>query len=168
MENNLDLQAFKARVKREKKLSRKIFTELKKRKAKQLDRDFAAAHETAFEKIDCLSCANCCKTAGPRLLQDDIDRLAKNLRLKSADFMAQYVRVDEDGDWVMKSLPCPFLGDDNYCRVYEARPKACRDYPHTNRNRMHQILNLTEKNAAYCPAVFEMSRILATEGKIGG
>ncbi len=163
MGNKIDLQAFKAKVKQEKKQTRKIFADLKKRKAKQLDQDFSAAHEEVFSYIDCLSCANCCKTAGPRLLQDDIDRLAKNLRLKVGDFMEKYVRTDEDGDWVMKSLPCPFLGDDNYCRVYEARPKACRDYPHTDRNRMHQILALTEKNASYCPAVFEMSRKLAAD-----
>lgn len=163
MENKIDLQAFKVKVKQEKKQTRKIFADLKKRKAKQLDQDFSAAHEEVFSHIDCLSCANCCKTAGPRLLQDDIDRLAKNLRMKAGDFMEKYVRTDEDGDWVMKSLPCPFLGDDNYCRVYEARPKACRDYPHTDRNRMHQILALTEKNASYCPAVFEMSRKLAAD-----
>jgi len=161
--NKIDLQAFKAKVKQEKKQTKKIFSELKKRKAKQLDQDFSAAHEEVFSYIDCLSCANCCKTAGPRLLQDDIDRLAKNLRLKVGDFMEKYVRTDEDGDWVMKSLPCPFLGEDNYCRVYEARPKACRDYPHTDRNRMHQILTLTEKNASYCPAVFEISRKLALD-----
>lgn len=161
MENKIDLKAFKVKVKQEKKQTRKIFVDLKKRKAKQLDQEFSAAHEEVFSYIDCLSCANCCKTAGPRLLQDDIDRLAKNLRMKVGDFMEKYVRTDEDGDWVMKSLPCPFLGNDNYCRVYEARPKACRDYPHTDRNRMHQILALTEKNATYCPAVFEMSRKLA-------
>ncbi len=161
MENRIDIEAFKAKAKEERKLTKKIFKELKGRKSKLLDHQFANAHEKVFARVDCLSCANCCKTAGPRLIQSDIDRLARNLRMKVGDFMDQYVRVDEDGDWVMKSLPCPFLGEDNYCRVYEARPKACRDYPHTNRNRMHQILDLTEKNASFCPAVFEMSRELA-------
>lgn len=161
MENKLDLQAFKAKVKLEKKETKRIFETLRKQKPKQLDQQFHEAHEEAFSKIDCLSCGNCCKTAGPRLLQADIDRLAKNLRLKVGPFMDKYVRTDEDGDWVMKSLPCPFLGDDNYCSVYEARPKACRDYPHTDRNGMHQILKLTEKNVAYCPAVYEISRIIA-------
>lgn len=156
----MDLQAFKAKAKLEKKETQRIFKSLKKRKPKVLDQQFHQAHEEVFSRIDCLSCANCCKTAGPRLLQSDIDRLAKHLRMKAGDFMDRYVRVDEDGDWVMKSLPCPFLGEDNYCSVYEARPKACKDYPHTDRNRIHQILSLTEKNASYCPAVFEMSRIL--------
>lgn len=160
MENKIDLDAFKAKAKREKKETKAIFQEFKKRKPKVLDRQFQEAHDEVFAKVDCLSCANCCKTAGPRLIQSDIDRLAKHLRMKVGDFMDQYTRVDEDGDWVMHTLPCPFLGADNYCSVYEARPKACQEYPHTNRNRMHQILNLTEKNASFCPAVFDISRKL--------
>ncbi len=161
MENNFDLQAFKAKAKLERKETKRIFKELSKRKAKFLDREFADAHEEVFAEFDCLSCANCCKTAGPRLLQADIDRMAKHLKLKAGDFMDRFVKVDEDGDWVMNQLPCPFLGDDNYCSIYEVRPKACRDYPHTNRNRMHQILKLTERNANLCPAVFEISRKLS-------
>tara|TARA_B100001115_G_C15792362_1_gene390838 strand:- start:412 stop:903 length:492 start_codon:yes stop_codon:yes gene_type:complete len=163
VENKFDLEAFKAKAKQEKKETRKIFLDLKKRKAKILDQEFAVAHDEVFANFDCLNCANCCKTAGPRLLQNDIDRMAKHLRLKPGDFMDQYVKVDEDGDWVMNQLPCPFLGADNYCSIYEVRPKACREYPHTDRNRMHQILNLTEKNASLCPAVFEISRKLKAQ-----
>lgn len=161
MESNFDLDKFKAKAKLERAQTKKIFKELGSRKAKLLDRQFADAHEEVFANFDCLTCANCCKTAGPRLIQSDIDRMAKHLRLKAGDFMNQYVRVDEDGDWVMKTLPCPFLGDDNYCSIYEVRPKACKDYPHTDRNRMHQILKLTERNAQLCPAVFEISRKLS-------
>jgi uncharacterized protein len=161
VESKFDLQAFKAKVKQERQETKQIFRDLKKRKAKALDQDFATAHDEVFANFDCLSCANCCKTAGPRLLQADIDRMAKHLRLKAGDFMDRFVKIDEDGDWVMNQLPCPFLGDDNYCSIYEARPKACREYPHTDRNRMHQILNLTERNVSVCPAVFEISRKIA-------
>lgn len=161
MENNFDLEAFRLQAKEEQKETKQIFNKLKKTKAKVLDKAFANAHEEVFSEFDCLSCANCCKTAGPRLLQQDIDRIAKHLRMKSGPFMDQYVKLDEDGDWVMKTLPCPFLGSDNYCSIYEVRPKACREYPHTDRNRMHQILKLTEKNANLCPAVFQISRKLS-------
>ena len=78
---------------------------------------------------------------------------AKHLGMKTAAFEAQYLRVDEDKDWVLQQLPCPFLGTDNYCSIYDVRPKACREYPHTDRVKQHQILHLTEKNAAICPAV---------------
>ncbi len=73
--------------------------------------------------------------------------------MKDAAFVDEYVRVDEDGDQVFKSMPCPFLGADNYCSVYEHRPKACREYPHTDRVKQHQLLKLHLKNAEICPAV---------------
>lgn len=154
----IDLDNFRKKAQEEKARTKQIFKKIKKMRPKALDQSFHEQHDEVFAELDCLSCANCCKTAGPRLLQKDIDRLAKHLSLKSGDFMDRYVKVDEDGDWVFNQLPCPFLGSDNYCSVYEARPKACKDYPHTDRNRMHQILKLTEKNASLCPAVFEMSR----------
>ncbi|TNF27982.1 MAG: YkgJ family cysteine cluster protein [Bacteroidetes bacterium] len=126
---------------------------LKKVNPRQLDALFHDAHRKAFSCIDCLQCANCCTTTGPLLTDKDITRLAKHLRMKDAAFVDEYVRVDEDGDQVFKSMPCPFLGADNYCSVYEHRPKACREYPHTDRVKQHQLLKLHLKNAEICPAV---------------
>jgi len=79
--------------------------------------------------------------------------MAAHFKMKAADFFDQYLKVDEDGDQVLQSSPCPFLMEDNKCTAYAARPKACREYPHTNRKRMHQILDLTAKNTRVCPAV---------------
>jgi Fe-S-cluster containining protein len=78
------------------------------------------------------------------------------LGLKTADFEASYLRLDEEDDWVLKQLPCPFLESDNACSIYEDRPKACREYPHTDRVKQVQILELTAKNALVCPAVGEI------------
>ncbi len=102
---------------------------LKKKKPKNLDDFVHDLHRKAFSTFDCLDCANCCKTIGPRLMEKDIDRLAKHLKMKALDFMAQYIVKDEDGDFVFKEHPCPFLLPDNACMVYENRPKACREYP---------------------------------------
>jgi Fe-S-cluster containining protein len=129
---------------------------LKKAKPKNLDNQFHKLHDEAFEKIDCLTCANCCKTTSPIFYESDINRVAKALKMKSGKFIEVYLQKDEDNDYVLKSAPCPFLGHDNKCMVYESRPRACRDYPHTNRKRMHQILNLTLKNTQVCPAVHEI------------
>ena len=153
---NRDLDKFRARARSKRKENKAFFRKLKQRPPKQLDRQFHRAHEEAFAHIDCLSCANCCKTTGPLFTEKDIDRLARHFGMKPSDFIDQYLRIDEDGDFVLQSLPCPFLGNDNYCKVYEVRPKACREFPHTDRNRMHQILDLTRKNVEVCPAVFEM------------
>lgn len=152
--------AFAEKAQRESAQTKAIFRKLKKQKPKILDRAFAEAHEAVFCEIDCLQCAHCCKTTGPLVQEADIDRLAKKLKMKAKTFIDTYLRLDEEGDWVMQSLPCPFLGPDNHCQVYEVRPKACREYPHTDRGRMHQILKLTERNASACPAVFAISRRL--------
>jgi Fe-S-cluster containining protein len=86
----------------------------------------------------------------------DISRIAKHLRLRPSEFTEKYLRIDEDNDYVLQSVPCTFLGDDNRCSIYDVRPKACREFPHTDRAKQHQILNLTEKNVAVCPAVYEI------------
>lgn len=129
---------------------------LKKKKPKDLDDVVQGLHDEAFSKFNCLDCANCCKTIGPRLIDKDIARLAKHLKMKSADFMDQYILTDEDGDLVFREHPCPFLLPDNYCMVYESRPKACREYPHTDGKRFYQILNLSHKNCETCPVVYEI------------
>ncbi|HPD65181.1 MAG TPA: YkgJ family cysteine cluster protein [Bacteroidia bacterium] len=126
---------------------------LKRADKHELDRHFHLLHQEEFKEIDCLQCANCCQTTGPRLLNADINRISRYLRMKPSDFTENYLRIDEDGDYVFQSMPCPFLEEDNYCRIYEHRPVACREYPHTDRDRMYQILDLTARNALICPAV---------------
>lgn len=136
---------------------------LKKKKPKNLDDFVHGLHIDAFSQFNCLDCANCCKTIGPRLTDKDIDRLAKHLKIKPSEFLEQYVVTDEDGDFVFKEHPCPFLMPDNYCMVYENRPKACREYPHTNRKRFYQILTLSHKNCETCPVVYEIFEEMKTK-----
>ena len=137
-----------------KKENKKLLTSAAKRK--DLDDFFHTAHEEAFEKIDCLTCANCCKTTSPIFRDVDIDRIAKHLGMRPSLFTEKYLHIDEDHDWVLNFAPCPFLGSDNYCSIYEVRPKACREYPHTDRKNMSQIMDLTYRNTLVCPAVAEM------------
>jgi Fe-S-cluster containining protein len=136
--------------------NKKFLQSLKKKDARQVDKAFHQTHEKVFEELDCLTCANCCKTTSPIFYQNDIERVGKALRMKPGDFIDAYLRVDEEDDYVLKSAPCPFLGADNHCSVYNDRPKACREYPHTDRKKMVQIMDLTYKNTLVCPAVFEI------------
>ena len=133
-----------------------LVKKLKKKKPKNLDNVVHKLHDEAFNEFDCLDCASCCKTIGPRLTNKDIERLAKHLKMKLPDFTNQYILTDEDGDYVFKEHPCPFLLPDNYCLVYENRPKACREYPHTDRKRFYQILELSHKNCETCPVVYDI------------
>jgi Fe-S-cluster containining protein len=136
--------------------NKKFFDRLKKNPPRDLDQQFHGLHDEAFEKIDCLTCANCCKTTGPLFTQKDIERLSSHFRTRPAEFIARFLRVDEDNDYVLQLVPCPFLGADNYCSVYKQRPNACREYPHTNQRKMHTIFKETLNNVAVCPAVFEI------------
>jgi len=143
--------------------NRRLIERLKKTKPKDLDRVTEEAHEEAFEKIDCLKCANCCKTTSPGMNERDVARLSKHLRIRPAEVVERYMVMDDEGEYVFKSAPCPFLGKDNRCSVYEDRPNACRDYPHTNRKRFHQILDLSLKNTEVCPAVVRVIEKLNAE-----
>ncbi len=139
-----------------KKDTKKYFQKLRKKKPKHLDQVVSEIHDEVFEEVDCLSCANCCKTTSPVFLDKDIDRIARHMGMKPADFVERYLHIDEEQDYVLNEAPCPFLGPDNYCSIYEVRPKACREYPHTNRKRFVQVLNLTLKNTEICPAAFQV------------
>ncbi len=135
---------------------RTLIQKLIKKRPKDLDKIARGLHEKAFDHIDCLDCANCCKTISPFLIDKDIQRIASHLRMRPSDFVGKYLLIDKENDYVFKETPCPFLMDDNYCSIYENRPRACREYPHTDRKRFVQILDLTLNNTSTCPAVFEV------------
>ena len=158
-----DLERYKELANNKAKENKAFVTRLRKKKPKTLDNIVFQAHTEAFKKIDCLLCANCCKRISPIVIDRDIDRIAKHLKMKRSDLIDQYFEIDEDGDYVFKQTPCPFLMPDNYCMIYEERPRACREYPHTDRKRFYQILNLTYRNSFICPAVYEVIEALKRE-----
>ncbi|MDO4224319.1 MAG: YkgJ family cysteine cluster protein [Bergeyella zoohelcum] len=151
----MDLEAYRKKAIQKQKEHKKVLDNLKKKPPKNLDYIVEDIHNEVFSKIDCLKCANCCKTTGPLYTEKDIERIAKHLRMKPADFEAKFLQVDEDNDKVLQSLPCYFLAEDNTCLIYEVRPKACREYPHTDRKKIYQINHLTIKNTLICPAAYE-------------
>jgi hypothetical protein len=119
-------------------------------------------HEEAFEKIDCLQCAACCKNYSPRFKTPDIKRISKHLGMKEGAFIDTYLYVDNEGDYVLKSRPCSFLGADNYCSIYEVRPGDCARFPYTDEDVMLKRQPLTLKNSTFCPAVyFVLEKLLA-------
>jgi Fe-S-cluster containining protein len=117
-------------------------------------------HEEAFSKIDCLQCGNCCKSHSPRFKQPDIKRIAKSLRIKEGELVDKYLCIDQEGDYVTKSSPCPFLAEDNTCNIYEDRPSDCARYPYTDEDVLIKRVNLTLKNSVVCPATFTVLEAL--------
>lgn len=163
---NERLEKLKQQSNEKAKENKKYLDKLAKKPPKNLDYTMQSIHEEVFNRIDCLECANCCKTTGPLITDNDLTRISKHFKLKPQAFIDQFLKIDEDNDYVLQSLPCPFLGADNYCSIYDVRPKACREYPHTDRKKFHQIRKLTLKNTAICPAAFEVMEVLKKEIKL--
>ncbi len=153
----MNLEEFNKQAQDAKERNKKFFSALKRKKPDNLDALFHAEHEEEFSKTNCLTCANCCKTTSPIFYQKDIERAAKAVRLKPGVFIETYLFMDEEGDFVLKQAPCPFLDADNYCGIYDNRPSACREYPHTDRKNMRQILDITYRNTLVCPAVLRIT-----------
>ena len=115
----MDLYKHKEEATKRNPEHKKYLEKLKNRKPKKLDEKMLEIHEEVFSQVNCLDCANCCKTTGPLFTEKDIERIAKHLRMKTSAFVDRYLYEDEDHDWVLKQLPCPFLDADNYCMIYE-------------------------------------------------
>ena len=123
-------------------------------------------HEEAFEKIDCLQCANCCRNYSPRFKTPDVKRISRLLKMRESEFIDKYLIVDEDGDFVANAKPCPFLGEDNYCSIYEDRPSDCRRFPYTDEDVLIKRQQLTLKNSTFCPITYYVLEKLMSNLKI--
>jgi Fe-S-cluster containining protein len=161
----MNLDTFHSNSKLKRKENKKFFRDLKRIKSKKLDKAIHSLHQNEFECTDCLKCANCCTTTGPLFTDKDISRISRFLKIKPSFFTDKFLRVDEDQDYVLKKLPCSFLMQDNRCSIYDVRPKACREFPHTDRIKQKQLLSLTQKNTEVCPAVFNIIENLKKELK---
>jgi hypothetical protein len=139
-----------------KALNQKYLQKIKRNQPIGLDKTIHRLHEQAFRLIDCKLCANCCMTLGPRITDRDIQKMAKSLRIKPSVLTGKWLDIDEDGDYVFRDMPCPFLNQEKLCKIYDSRPTACAGYPHTDQPRQAQILTLTLKNALICPAVAQI------------
>jgi uncharacterized protein len=144
----------------------KLFKQLLQRTDKnKILKQLPQLNDEAFEKVDCLSCAACCKNYSPRFKTPDVKRISKHLRLKESDFIETYLRVDEDGDFVVKTSPCPFLGAGNFCSIYEVRPSDCARFPYTDEDVIIKRQQLTLKNSTFCPITYYVLDKLSTSLK---
>ncbi len=113
-------------------------------------------HKKVFAKIDCLSCANCCKSSPPIIILSDIKRISKHLNISPKQFKRQYILEDINGEMSFNIVPCRFLNDDNSCQIYDIRPEACRRFPHTDEKEFTKRAQLNLKNTLVCPAAAEI------------
>lgn len=128
------------------------------------DETASKVHKDVFEKADCLACANCCRTTPAIVERSDVKRIAKHLNISPKGFIRKYLLEDYNGELVIQRVPCTFLNTDNTCQIYDVRPKACREYPHTDQVNFNRRPKLNAKNTIVCPAAFEIvERLKALE-----
>lgn len=132
------------------------------------DRRFRRIAEDVEDEIDCTACANCCRVATATLLERDVEKLARFLRISVAKFVEQYTEQSEEEGLILRRTPdgCVFLSG-NECTVYEARPATCENFPHMVRgagsipSRMWQFID----RACYCPIVYNALEAFKDEVK---
>lgn len=148
------LSNWETKAKEAQKANKQFLQKMQTKRGKGVEKLLPALHEEAFGKIDCLQCAGCCKTISPRFKAPDIKKVSKYLGMKESALIDTYLRMDEDGDYVVKRSPCAFLGEDNYCSIYDVRPGDCRNYPYTDSYDFVKRPNTTFLNSTICPAVY--------------
>ena len=122
----------------------------------ELDAVVQETTDAVWSQIDCTTCANCCKTLQIELSHSDIDKLATRLQMPSREFTKRYITVLEDKARVFRTQPCPFLGEDNRCTVYEDRPQSCRGYPFLHKEDFRQRTLMYMENIEICPIIFNV------------
>ena len=138
------------------KENKKFLERINRKPPKNLDNIAFELHQKYSKEFDCLECGNCCKSISPAMTDKDIERMSKHLRIKPSLLVEKNMHQDADGDFVFNIAPCPFLESDNCCNIYDARPKACSEYPHTDRKKFEKIFKLTLENTFVCPIVFHL------------
>jgi Fe-S-cluster containining protein len=109
--------------------------------------------EEVTAQVDCTACANCCRVTTTSLAPEDMKRLASALHVDVPTLQQTYLEQGEWGKWELPA-PCPLL-DGNLCRVYDARPSSCREYPHLHNDfRAASIARIN--NTFICPIVFNV------------
>jgi uncharacterized protein len=118
------------------------------------------------EQIDCTACANCCRSATVKIVERDVEKLARRLGISKKQFLAEYTREDPEEGVILKRNQggCVFL-EGNLCSVYDVRPHTCEMFPHLTHGAGSLVSRLWEMvdRASYCPIVYNTLEAWKTE-----
>ncbi len=153
----VNLRSFRQLVVRNKRRIRSFLTRLEKDVPKGLQKHALEANEKAWERTDCLDCANCCKTMSPTYTKEDIRRISAHLGMTDKAFREKWLYKDRTGDWMNVKQPCQFLDlKTNMCDIYAVRPRDCAGFPHHNKKMGEDYMHMYKQNIEYCPATYRL------------
>ncbi len=154
----VNLRSFKQRARHHKGKFRRFLTKLEKNPPKGLQNLVNHLETEVWKEVDCLSCANCCKTMTPTFTPTDIRRISAHLGMTGQAFKDKWLRREKGGDrdWLNKTEPCQFLDPkDNTCSIYDVRPADCAGFPHLSKN-LKDYMHVHKQNVECCPATYKM------------
>jgi Fe-S-cluster containining protein len=131
---------------------------LKKNPPANLNKIVKQADAAVWAEVDCLDCANCCKTMTPTFTKAEVKNIAERVGMTYQQYFDKYLHIDDDnGDIVNNLQPCQHLGKDNKCVVYDIRPNDCRTFPHhVRKDFLYQVEEKTYlNNVPRCPATLK-------------
>ena len=154
----VNLRSFRQKARIHQKAFKQYLGKIKKNPPRGLDTIAAGIDAEVWKEVDCLSCANCCKSMTPTFTRADIKRISTYLEMTHIEFKEKWLKFDKkDGDWVNKKQPCQFLDHTtNMCSIYEVRPLDCSGFPYLKKRKMSDYLHVHQQNVVYCPATFKM------------
>jgi Fe-S-cluster containining protein len=151
----INLRSFKQLVRHNKRRIRNFLSRLEKKPPAKLEELTLNADKAIWKKLDCLDCANCCKTMSPTYTVKDVRRISKSLGMTEKAFREKWLYKDKTGDWMNKKQPCQFLDlDTNMCNIYAVRPRDCAGFPHHTNKKMADYMHMYKQNIEYCPATY--------------
>jgi Fe-S-cluster containining protein len=162
----VNLRSFKQKVRHHKKGLKRFLTKLEKDTPKGLDKLTVILEKEVWKEVDCLSCANCCKTMTPTFTKTDLKRISAHFGQTPDEFRKQWLHKD-GGDLVNKKQPCQFLNlKDNKCSIYAIRPVDCSGFPHLTK-KFKDFVHIHKQNIEYCPATYKLveKMMLAVNGE---
>lgn len=151
-----NLRSFKQKVRYNKKAFKRFLGKIEKKPPRGVDQLAERLDKEVWKEVDCLTCANCCKTMSPTFTETDIKRISKHLSMTPAAFKEKWLWFDKkEGDWMNKSQPCQFLDlKTNMCSIYEVRPTDCAGFPHLKKKKLVEYIHVHQQNVEYCPATY--------------
>jgi hypothetical protein len=154
----INLRAFKKKMNLNKRSMKRFLTKIENNPPRGLDSITAAIEPSVWAEVDCLTCANCCKTMTPTYTKADIKRISAHFNETPQEFMDKWLIYEKkDGDWQNKKQPCQFLNlKDNKCSIYAIRPIDCSGFPHLPKKKMTDYMHVHKQNIEYCPATYKM------------
>ena len=152
-----NLRAWKKTARLKRNSFRRFLTKLEKNAPRGIEKLTATLEKEVWREVDCLACANCCKTMTPTFTPADLKRISAHFGQAVDEFKAKWLYKERSsGDWMNKKQPCQFLNlSDNKCSIYAIRPADCAGFPHLPK-KMKDYVHVHKQNVEYCPATFKL------------